>query len=234
MLHVKETARGPYPAFADRRDAGNRLARYLQREGADPDVVVAVPSGGVAVALPVARELGAAFDMVLVRKLPLPAAPEAGFGAIFAGGEKVINPEIVAAWGLDSDDVERVIRRVQDGLRCREQVFMGDREHVHLEGRSALLVDDGLASGSTMKVAIGGARRRGAARIAVGVPDAPERTLEQIEPLVDDLYCLVAQRGGAFAVASYYARWHDLSDEEVLELLRHREGEGEGRDAARR
>ncbi|KPK65304.1 MAG: hypothetical protein AMK73_03385 [Planctomycetes bacterium SM23_32] len=219
MRHVRELVGAPYPAFDNRTEAGLELADFLLREGAEADVVVAVPSGGVAVGLPLAERLGLPFDLVLVRKLPLPMAPEAGFGAVSASGEVALNQRLVYGWGLSPDVIDDVVARVLDELRQREEMFLIGRQRADLSGRRLLLVDDGLASGFTMQAAVREVRRAGPRSVAVGVPDAPVGTIEAVEPLVEELYCLVAQRGGSFAVASFYARWHDLTDREVLQLL---------------
>jgi putative phosphoribosyl transferase len=219
MIHVKETVAAPCAAFSDRRDAGEQLAAFLAEQGARPEVVYAVPSGGVAVARAACDRLDVPLDMVLVRKLPFPQAPEAGFGAITPEGDMVLNDDLVAGWGLSARTIQEVAARVQDELHERERKFVGDEPRRDPAGRRCLLVDDGLASGSTMKAALMEVRRKRPAWLGVGVPDAPVRTLKELAGLADDLYCLVAQGPGSFAVASFYRRWHDLTDEEVLALL---------------
>jgi putative phosphoribosyl transferase len=219
MIHVRETVAAPYGAFADRRDAGRQLAEFLTASGVRPDVVYAVPSGGIAVARAVCDCLDVPMDMVLVRKLPFPRSPEAGFGAITPDGDVVLNDDLVAAWGLSPQTIREVAEGVQAELQERERKFVGDSPRLEPDGRRCLLVDDGLASGSTMKAALRTMRRNGPRWLAVGVPDAPLRTLRDLEEAADDLYCLVAQGPGSFAVASFYRSWHDLTDDEVLDLL---------------
>ncbi len=219
MAQIRETVSGPYAAFRDRGEAGRELAEFLIERGERADAVAAVPSGGVAVAVPLAQRLGLPVELVLVRKLPLAQKPEAGFGAVSLGGDLALNRRAVRAWGLTEETVGRVAARVRAELEHRRRLFRADRPPLELPGRRVLAVDDGLASGYTMMAAVAQLRRREPAAVCIAVPDAPVRTIEAVEQVADELYCLVAQRGGPFAVASFYQRWHDLSDAEVLELL---------------
>jgi predicted phosphoribosyltransferase len=219
MIHVEETLAGPSAAFADRRDAGTRLAAFLVAQKARPDVVYAVPSGGVAVGEAVCGELHVPLELVLVRKLPFPQNPEAGFGAISLRGETVLNDDLVTAWRLSPETVSDVAAGVLEELRERERKFIGSAPRGGPAGRRCLVVDDGLAAGSTMKAALKELRHGDPGHLAVAVPCAPARTLEDLDGLADDIYCLVAQGPGSFAVASFYRRWHDLTDSEVLALL---------------
>jgi predicted phosphoribosyltransferase len=220
MRHIHETLHRARPAFRDRREAGVALADYLEQEGASPGMVMAVPAGGVAVACPVAQHFRVPLDVVLVRKLPYPFAPESGFGAVSLAGQMVMDEAAAARAGLSRQRIEGVKERVLEGLRARAQRFQHVRSTADPEGMDILLVDDGLATGSTMLAAVSEVRRRGAAAVSVAVPDAPEDTVERVEPAVDRLYCLFVQTGKPFAVASFYRRWRDLSDREAVELLR--------------
>ncbi len=229
MLHVREESALPFAAFRDRADAGRQLAAYITEEDGRADLVAAIPSGGVAVARPMLAPLDADLDLVFVKKLPFPASPEAGFGAVTLEGDLEMNERWEHA--VSDEEVSRIAKEVLASLRDRENLFMEGRQHPHVDGRRVVLVDDGLASGYTMMAAVKQFRHKGPTSLAVAVPDAPMSTIRRVEPLVDDLYVLVAQRGGAFAVASYYARWHDLSDGEVLDILN--DCDGERRDARR-
>jgi len=220
MRHVGDIVNRSRPAFRDRTDAGGRLADFLRREGARLDVVIAVPSGGVPVGHAIARSFGAPLDVVLVRKLPLPANPEMGFGAVTLDRHVVLNEEVAQAFGICREEAERIIDRVLEGLRERRRNLMGERAPVAVTGRDVVLVDDGLATGVTMRAALSELRRRGPAGLSVAVPDAPLATVEQIEPLGDEVYCLIAQRSGPFAVASFYEHWYDMPDEEAAKILR--------------
>lgn len=228
MVHLREVVGEAYPAFQNRADAGCQLAEFLLEKDASVEVIAAVPSGGVAVARELADRLGVPLDVIVVRKLPLPMEPEAGFGAVTLHGEVELNDAMVAAWRLSEEDIRRVIQRVTGGLRQREARFLGGRPRPDPAGKDVLIVDDGLASGFTMRVAVKELQRREPHSVSVAVPDAPLSAVRAVEPLVDELYCLVAQKGGSFAVASYYAQWHDLTDEEVMALLRETPARGEG------
>jgi putative phosphoribosyl transferase len=220
MRHVAETVNWPEPAFRDRDEAGERLAEFLRQEGARVDAVLAVPSGGVPVGRAVADRYGVPLDVVLVRKLPLPGNPEMGFGAVTLDGTVVMNEDVAGAFGLSKPRAERIMDAVLHGLRERRRHLSGGRSPVEVAGRHVVVVDDGLATGVTMRAALGELRRRGPAGLSVAVPASPLRTLDEVGPLADDVYCLLAQRSGSFAVASFYVHWYDMSDAEVAEVLR--------------
>ena len=219
MLHVSETVNRHRAAFRDRDDAGARLAEFLRQQGASVGAVIAVPSGGVPVGRAVARSFGVPLDVVLVRKLPLPSNPEMGFGAVTLDRHVVLNQEAMDAFGVSGARAERIIDRVLEGLRERRRALSGGRTPVEVAGRHVVVVDDGLATGVTMQAALGELRQKGPAGLSVAVPDAPLGTLYNVEPLADEVYCLLAQRGGSFAVASFYEHWYDMSDAEVARML---------------
>ncbi len=227
MQHVRETVDRPYRAFRDREDAGRQLADFLEEEGAEPDAVLAVPSGGLAVGRPVAEHFGLPFDVVLVRKLPLPFNPEAGFGAVTLERDIVLTDQIVQRAGLSDARIDEIADKVLEGLRERKAALDRVRRPVEPEGLDVIVVDDGLASGVTMRAALQQVRRHQPRSVSVAVPDAPARTVQLIEPKVHHLYCLVAQSFGSFAVASFYEEWYDLTDRETAEILRARPGEEE-------
>ncbi len=220
MRHVAESVNRPRLAFRDRDEAGARLAEFLHAEGARVDAVLAVPSGGVPVGRAVALSYGAPLDVVLVRKLPLPDNPEMGFGAVTLDGTVVMNRQVAAAFGVSKETAGCIIEYTLEGLRERRRHLSGGRSPVEVAGKHVVAVDDGLATGVTMRAALGELRGRGPASLSVAVPVSPLRTLDEVEPLADDVYCLVAQRGGSFAVASFYAHWYDMSDAEVAGVLR--------------
>ncbi len=219
MRHVSETVHWPRPAFSDRDEAGAQLAEFLQAEGARVDVVLGIPSGGVPVGRAVALSYGAPLDVVLVRKLPLPDNPEMGFGAVTLDRTVVMNREVADAFGVTKGLADRIIDDILEGLRERRRHLSGGRSPLDVAGRHVVVVDDGLATGVTMRAALGELRRRRPAGLSVAVPVSPLRTLDQVEPLADDVYCLLAQRSGSFAVASFYERWYDMSDAEVAAIL---------------
>jgi predicted phosphoribosyltransferase len=191
------------------------LAHYTGR----PDVVVlALPRGGVPVADEVARALGAPLDIFTVRKLGVPGEPELALGAIASGGVRVLNQEVVAGLGISSHTIEAVTAREQAELERRERAYRGDRPPAAVEGRLVILVDDGLATGASMRAAAEAVRHRHPARIVVAVPTAAADTCESLRALVDEVVC--AETPPLFgAVGLWYEDFRETSDEEVRALL---------------
>lgn len=207
------------PVFQDRLAAGQELAKRLEAYKGPNTIVLAIPRGGVPVGFAVARGLAARLDVIIPRKIPIPWNPEAGFGAVTADGTTVLNEQMVEQLGLSQQKVKELAADVQREIRRRLSVYRGDRPLPSLEGKTVLLVDDGLASGFTMMAAIKSVRKSKPARVVVAVPVTPYNSAELIRPLVDDLVSLVVARTWSFAVASYYRDWYDLSDEEVVQYL---------------
>jgi putative phosphoribosyl transferase len=205
--------------FADRTDAGRRLVEALSRYAGRPDtVVLALPRGGVPVAREVAHGLGLALEPFLVRKLGVPGHEELAMGAIASGGARVLNHEVLAGAGLTERQVEEVTRREFQALEENEQKYRGGRPARALPGVTAILVDDGLATGATMRAAIQALRKLGSATIVVAVPVAPGRTCAALRPQVDELVCLNTPEPFT-AVGFWYRDFSPVSDEEVCELL---------------
>ena len=176
--------------FADRIDAGHRLAERLGHlRDADP-VVLALPRGGVPVAYQVAEALDAPLDVIVVRKLGVPFQPELGMGAIGEDGVRIVNPEVVRAARVTDDEIAAVERRERAELERRARRFRGDRPRVPLEGRTAIVVDDGIATGSTARAACQVARAHGAARVVLAVPVAPPGWTDRLGDDADDLVCI--------------------------------------------
>jgi predicted phosphoribosyltransferase/dienelactone hydrolase len=204
--------------FADRRDAGRQLAAQLVPFEGERPVVLALPRGGVPVAVEVARELGAPLDLLVVRKLGAPSLPELAIGAIAEGGVAVVDTEAARRCGLAGEAVDAAIEREERELRRRADAYHEHRPQVDLRGRTVILVDDGLATGLSDLAAIRGARRRGAARVVVGVPVASREALRLVGREADDVVCIVTpprMRG----VSRWYDDFGQVSDEEVAELL---------------
>lgn len=200
-------------------DAGRRLAEGLAQYKGDEVVVFAVPRGGVPVAIEVADKLGAPLDIVVPRKIPIPFNPEAGYGAVSEEGILVLNEPLVNELGLTRRQIERQAEEVRIEIARRIAVYRRNLEAHSVEGKTAIIIDDGLASGFTMAAAIKSMQQRKAARITVAVPVASWSAYDMVKPLADELVCLIVGRIPRFAVASFYRRWHDLTDEEVLEYL---------------
>ena len=211
---------GQSRVFEDRVDAGRVLARWLAPawKRAAGGIVLAVPAGGVPVGLELARGLELPLDLIFVRKLHYPDNPEAGFGALGEGGELLVDPEAAAALGPQA--VARVVEHERKDLARRVRRLRGDRPPPDLEGRAVLVVDDGLASGSTMLVAVREARARGAERVEVAVPTASRDAARRVAAAADRVWVANLRPGPPFAVADAYRRWRDLSLDEVAALLR--------------
>jgi predicted phosphoribosyltransferase len=205
--------------FQDRRQAGRRLAEELSHyAGRDDVIVLALPRGGVPVGYEVARRIGAPLDVFLVRKLGTPGQPELGMGAIATGGVRVMNDDVVGSLGIAPEQIEQVAEREGEELRRRQEAYRGDRPEPKLEGRVAILVDDGLATGATMKAAVRAVRAQAPQRIVVGVGTAPPRTAEEFRSLVDEFVCLV-EPAMFMGVGGSYADFSQTSDAEVRRLL---------------
>ncbi len=204
--------------FEDRADAGRALSQALKAQLEGEAIVLAVPSGGIPVAVSISKELGWPLDLVIVRKLQIPFEPEAGFGAITLSGEMILNRELVADLGLTSEDIERARAKALEQGRLREKALRSGRKTLPIKGKNVVLVDDGLASGYTMLAAIGQVKHGHPGQIVVAVPTGSEDTVRMVSGEVDMLICLNIRRG-PFAVADAYRKWYDLSEEEAASLL---------------
>ncbi len=204
--------------FADRADAGRRLAQLLGDQSGPPPVVVALPRGGVPVAAEVARVLGAPLDVLVVRKLGHPQQPELGVGAVAEGGVTVLNDALLQRTRVDPAALASVEAREQEEVARRVARYRGDRPRVAVTGRAVILVDDGLATGFTARAAIEVLRRAGAASIVLAVPVAPPDTLSALRPLVEEVVCVHAPPE-MWAIGQWYDDFTQTTDEEVARLL---------------
>jgi putative phosphoribosyl transferase len=216
------TASGP-ARFQNRTDAGLQLARALEHYRDRDVLVLAVPRGGVEVGYRVARELKADLSIIISRKLPLPDNPEAGFGAVSEDGSLYLDRE-AAGW-LPEHTVQRIIRDQEEEIRRRISALRGGRPLPLIAGRTVILVDDGIAMGSTMRAAISLCRHRKAGRIVVAAPVSGASTAREFEDLADEVVVLTTPHFFR-AVAQVYEDWYDVSDEEVIAILKkwHQEG----------
>lgn len=206
--------------FRDRRDAGRVLGDLLEQYRGHGDVIVlGLPRGGVPVAYEVARDLGAPLDIFLVRKLGVPGRLELAMGAIASGGVVVINDDVVRGLGLAPEVVEQVTEREGRELLRRERAYRDGRSTVDVGGKTVILVDDGLATGASMRAAIQALRRLGPARVVVAVPAAPRSTCEELRLEVDEVVCATTP-SPFFAVGASYWDFTQTTDQEVRELLR--------------
>jgi predicted phosphoribosyltransferase len=211
--------------FQGRRDAGRVLASLLQHyRGRDDVIVLALPRGGVPVAYEVARALGAPLDVFLVRKLGVPGHEELAMGAIASGGVIVLEDDVVRGLDIPPEVIQRVADQEARELERRERAYRGDRPFPNLAGKVVILVDDGLATGSSMRAAIQAVRSRRPARIVVAVPAAPESTCRELEHEVDEVICAVTP-APFFAVGQAYWDFTQTTDDEVRALLRSAEDE---------
>src|ERR1035441_1643657 len=197
--------------FADRADAGRRLAARLQHLADEPVVVLGLPRGGVPVAFEVARALGAPLDVIVVRKLGVPFQPELGMGAIGEDGVRVINHEVVRAAGVSVQELAGVEARERAEGQRRAWRYRGGRPRQPLGGRVAVVVDDGIATGSTARAACGIAGALGAARVVLAVPVAPRGWQDRIGGDADELVCVQTPRD-FLAIGQFYADFSQATD----------------------
>ena len=209
----------PRALFADRRDAGRRLGEAL-RSRAGPDVVVVgLPRGGVPVAYAIAQALNAPLDVIVVRKLGLPSRPEFGVGAIGEGGVRIVDADVVRRARMTADELAAVEQTERAELQRRVQRFRGDRPPLSLDGRTVIVVDDGIATGSTAQAACQVARAQGASTVVLAAPVGPERVRMTMRPAADDVVCLFTPAEFS-AISQFYDDFTQTSDAEVVELLR--------------
>jgi len=205
--------------FRDRVDAGRQLAQRLESLAPEGDVAVfALPRGGVPVAVEVARALGAPLDLLVVRKLGVPRQPELAFGAIASGGVRVINDDVVAAAGLDERAIERVAAAERRELERRERAWRGLLPIVDPAGRTCVVVDDGLATGATMRSAVAALRARGARRVIAAAPVGAPETCALLAREADGCACVLEPRS-LVAIGLWYDDFRQLEDDEVRALL---------------
>ncbi len=209
--------------FDDRKDAGRALARALQKYRGRGALVLAIPRGGVEVGYEVARGLGADFSILVARKLPFPDNPEAGFGAVAEDGSVFINDR--ARRGLGEEAVNAIIDEQREEALRRTVALRGGRPLPDMEGRTVIVVDDGMAMGSTMRASVIMLKNRKAGRIVVAVPVSGGQAAAELAGEVDDVV-VVEQPEHFRAVAQAYRRWYDVQDGEVIEIMRKWEEEG--------
>jgi putative phosphoribosyl transferase len=206
--------------FRDRADAGRKLAEKLKAYPNRPDVVVlALPRGGVPVAFEVARALNAPLDVFLVRKLGVPGHAELAMGAIASGGTRVLNEDVVAFLRIPDEAIEAVATIEEKELDRRERAYRGFAQAPDVHGRTVILVDDGLATGSTMRAAVAALRLREPARVVVAVPVAARATCDELRSDVDEIVCAVTPEP-FHAVGLWYEDFSQTTDEVVRDLLR--------------
>jgi len=207
--------------FHDRDHAGQVLAEMLTHDySRDPGtLVIGIPSGGVPVAIQIARALELPMDMFIVRKIPVPGNTEAGFGAVTLSGSMFLNEELVRALHLTPEQIQEQAASVRHELARRNRIFRHDRPAPDISGRTVIVADDGLASGFTMLAALHDLKNGGADKLVVAVPTASASSTERLGTLADEIYCPNIRSGPYFAVAEAYQRWYDLDESEVISML---------------
>ncbi len=220
-VYEEEAYRNKVRVFKDRTDAGEKLGRMLTQKYGNKknSLVLAIPSGGVPVGLAIRERLGLPFDLAIARKLQIPGNTEAGFGAMSYDGTVFLNEDLLAQLGLTPSQIEAQADKVRRELEERNRLFRGGKPFPDLHGQTVLLVDDGLASGYTMKASVHAVERGGAEAVVVAVPTAPARSVEAIRDTVREVYCANIREQASFAVAEAYQRWFDLDRDSVLRLL---------------
>jgi predicted phosphoribosyltransferase len=204
--------------FADRRDAGRRLAQQLLPLAEEDPVVVALPRGGVPVADEVARALGAPLEILAVRKLGAPHNPEYGIGAIAEDGTRVFDPEALAVLGIDNRALGEIVARESEELRRRVDAYRGDRPPLDLGGRTVIVVDDGVATGVTDTAALRSIGRHRPRRLVLAVPVAAPESVSRLRREADDVICLLAPPQ-LYGVGQWYRDFSQVSDDEVISAL---------------
>ncbi len=204
--------------FTDRADAGRQLAARLEHLRGEPVAVLGLPRGGVPVALEVARALGAPLDVIVIRKLGVPFQPELGMGAVGEDGVRVINRDVLRKARVRANELAAVQAREQARVEARAARYRVHRPRDPLAGRVAVIVDDGIATGSTAKAACQVARAHGAARVVLAVPVAPPGWEARIPDVADELVCVATPRR-FFAIGQFYADFSQATDDEVIACL---------------
>jgi putative phosphoribosyl transferase len=207
-------------AFANRRAAGRDLASELAKRRLVDPVVLALPRGGVPVAVEIAKALNAPLDLVLVRKIGVPFQPELAVAAVVDGGEPeiVVNEDVISLAGLDRDYIDQEAKRELAEIERRRKAYLGGRPRVPLEGRTLIVVDDGIATGASIRAALKALRRRAPKALILAVPVAPAETVEALRAEVDQLICLATPEP-FFAIGIHYIDFRQLGDQEVVSML---------------
>lgn len=217
---MNESQGGPVHPFLDRRDAGRLLAEKLREYAGRSDVaVLALPRGGVPVAFEIAKTLRAPLDVFVVRKLGVPGQEELAMGAIASGGTRDINEDVVRQLRIPARIIEAVAQKEEHELRRREGDYRDGRAAIDVRGRTVILVDDGLATGSSMRVAALALKKKEPSRIIVVVPVAPRETCADFESIVDKVICAITPEPFR-AVGEWYEDFSQTTDEEVRNLLK--------------
>jgi predicted phosphoribosyltransferase len=206
--------------FKDRRDAGIKLAKMLEAYRGGSAIALAIPAGGVPVASSLAGELNLPLDVVVVSKITLPWNTEAGFGAVAFDGTVRLNEEMMEQIGLSEQEIQERIKLTSTRVQRRLGELRGDEPLPCLSDRKVFLVDDGIASGFTLRVGVEALKNQGANEIIIAVPTGHQQTLQRLAEQVEAVYCVNVRSGFSFAVADAYLKWSDVDEAQALEVLR--------------
>ena len=206
--------------FRDRPEAGRLLAEAIAEKGYADPVVLALPRGGIPIAIQVARALAAPMDLILVRKIGVPSQPELAAGAIVDGGEPetIYNDDVIAMTGLTRDRVDELGKRQLEEIERRRALYLKDRPAVSVAGRTAIVVDDGIATGATARAALHAMRRKQARKVVLAVPVGPSDTLASFAGEADEVICL-SEPAPFYAIGIHYLDFRQLDDDDVIELM---------------
>lgn len=206
--------------FENRYDAGRQLAKKLMEYAGKSTIVLGIPNGGVAVALQVALALDADFDLVVSRKIPLPMSPEGGFGSITDDGTLILDEDLIKRTGMTQKQIELQINQVKASIRQRSILYHSENLPLAVNGKTVIIVDDGLASGYTMRAAIESIKKRRPSRIIAAVPVAPAHAVKDVQRVADRVVSCIVSNQSEFYVADFYNHWYDITDSEVLSCLK--------------
>lgn len=205
--------------FQDREHAGLTLSKMLEVYKDSNAVVFGIPAGGVPVAAPIARQLKLVLDVVVVNKVTLPWNTEAGYGAVSFEGTVHLNQDMLSGMGLTSEDINEGVQKASRKVKRRLKKFRKGLSFPDVKDSSVILVDDGVASGFTMLVAVEALKNKGAEKIIIAVPTAHLQALKRVSSKVEQIYCANLRGGWGFAVADAYQNWYDVDEQEVTEIL---------------
>lgn len=206
--------------FRDRKHAGEILGKMLSAYKNSNAVIFAIPAGGVPVGATIATKLRIPLDIAVVSKITLPWNTEAGYGAVAYNGTIRLNEEIINQIGLTKGDIEKGIEKTRMKVKSRVEELRDGKPPLRISRKTVILVDDGVASGFTMIVAVEALKKSGAHEIIIAVPTAHLENIKQLIPQVDAIYCANIRSGWSFAVADAYEHWSDVSEEDVIEILK--------------
>jgi putative phosphoribosyl transferase len=204
--------------FKDRKEAGRLLAKALSEYKDKNPVILAIPRGGVVVAYEVAKALNAPLDLIIPRKISAPDQPELAIGAVTEDGTTILNQDILQYLRVPDDYIKAEVKRQEEEIKRRIQKYLGDKPRVPIKGKIVILIDDGVATGATIRAAIASIRKRKPALIVLAIPVGPIDTIEELRKDADRVICLMTPEP-FFAIGQFYENFEQTSDEEVIQIL---------------